>query len=231
MLTEDVVGYALGALAGHVDGDVLVEVHRRRDVFVAQPNRESLDVHPASAGECRVGVAKIVESDLFETESGHPPMEALGLVLGVEHRPPWVGEDEVQIYVVTAERQALFELTATVIAEDINSARVQRDCTEPRIRLGHGPHRLVVYGDDGLRELFELVLDAWRMVVPKRVAAEHAASGFGATGGDRSSQRRRASALSECLDDRIARWEEAAAAYSFGIRSRRVTSATSRTTE
>ena len=44
VLTEDVIGHALGALAGHVDGDVLVQVHRRRDVVVAQPEPEKVPV-------------------------------------------------------------------------------------------------------------------------------------------------------------------------------------------
>jgi hypothetical protein len=38
----------------------------------------------------------------------------LGLVLGVEHRPDRVGKTEIEIEVVTAEREALLQLATTV---------------------------------------------------------------------------------------------------------------------
>jgi hypothetical protein len=97
---------------------VLVEVHRRGDVLVAQAHREILDIHPAPARECRVSVAKIVEPDLLEPQPRHTPTEALGLVLGVEQRPLQVWEDEVEIHVVPPKCESLLELATAMVTKN-----------------------------------------------------------------------------------------------------------------
>src|SRR6266487_5437397 len=80
-------------------------------------------------------------------------MEALGLVLGVEHRPHGVGEDEVEVHVITPECETLLKLATAVVTKDLDRPSIQRDGSEPYVGLRHGPHRLMVHGDDGLDDL------------------------------------------------------------------------------